>query len=131
MAGEQCERHIELAEDGKIRAAAEVTPMDQSVIRASLHADAGHLPVGTRTRLVDAVLDLPETAGHDRLEATVPLGDAESIARLRERCDKVATRPAGATCLVDADLPAAEQGQETDIEAVRPEEGFRNQALTE
>ncbi len=95
MAGEQCERHIELAEDGKIRAAAEVTPMDQSVIRASLHADAGHLPVGTRTRLVDAVLDLPETAGHDRLEATVPLGDAESIARLRERCDKVATRPAG------------------------------------
>ena len=80
------------------------------MVRASLHAQAGHLPAGTRTRLVDAVLDLPQTRESNRLEATVPLGDAESLDRLRERCDEVLTRPAGASCLVDAALPTDTAG---------------------
>ena len=39
-----------------------------------------------------------------RLEATVPLGDSESLNRLRERTSQAVTRPAGSTALVDAYL---------------------------
>jgi hypothetical protein len=35
----------------------------------------------------------------------VPLGDAESLERLRERTDDTVTRPAGSTALVDAGIP--------------------------
>ena len=40
-----------------------------------------------------------------RLEATVPLGDGESLERLREQTEDTITRPAGSTVLVDAELP--------------------------
>jgi hypothetical protein len=106
MSDERKVRQVKVAEAGEIVAVAEVDPTDdQGVIRASLHAEAGHLPIGTRSRLVDEVLDLPQTMDSSRLEATIPLGDAESLDRLRERCDEVHTRPAGASCLVDAALP--------------------------
>jgi len=105
MTGES-NRSIELVDDGHVVAVADVEPVDGStVIRASLHTEAGHLPVGARARLVDAVLDLGETRQHRRLEATLPLGDVEALERLRARCEDVQTRPAGATCLVDATLP--------------------------
>ena len=42
--------------------------------------------------------------------ATVPLGDAESLQRLRERTKDTLTRPAGSTALVDADIPPASHG---------------------
>ena len=44
------------------------------------------------------------------LEATLPLGDAESLERLRERTEDTVSRPAGSTTLVDADIPPAESG---------------------
>jgi hypothetical protein len=50
-------------------------------------------------------MDTPEVQASSRLEATVPLGDAESLERLRERTEDAVTRPAGSTALVDADLP--------------------------
>jgi hypothetical protein len=100
-------RHVEVAEDGEVVAFALVEPLeDRAVVRAALHARAGHLPAGTRSRLVDAVLDLPEITESHRLEATLPIGDTESLERLRERCEEVQTRPAGASCLLDAVLPA-------------------------
>jgi hypothetical protein len=106
MAPEGTARQVLVADHGQVVAAAEVEPLDdQNVVRASLHVNAGHLPVGTHSRLVDAVLDLPQTKGRGKLEATVPLGDAEALDRLRARCRDVRTRPAGATCLVDAELP--------------------------
>ena len=61
--------------------------------------------MGSRASLVDAVLDLPELQGGTHLEATVPLGDAESLQRLEERTDGMTTRAAGSSALVDADLP--------------------------
>ena len=109
MPAEQNGRQVEVAEHGEVVAVADVEPTDdQGVVRALLHARAGHLPIGARTRLVDAVLDLPQTQDSNRLEVTLPLGDAESLDRLRERCDEVQVqaRPAGASCLVDAALPA-------------------------
>ena len=87
--------------------AADVEALDDlNVLRASLHADAGPSPVGARRRLVDAVLDLPQTRQRRRLEATLPLGDSEGLEQLRARCEHVQTRPAGASVLVDAELPA-------------------------
>jgi hypothetical protein len=107
MSDERSGRQVKVAEHGEVVAVADIEPTDDdSVVRASLHARAGHLPPGTRTRLVDGVLDLPQTADGNRLEATIPLGDGESLDRLRERCDDVRVRPAGASCLVDAALPA-------------------------
>ena len=41
------------------------------------------------------------------MEAAVPLGDAESLERLRDRTDETVTRPAGSTVLVDGDIPPA------------------------
>jgi hypothetical protein len=47
----------------------------------------------------------PEVQASSRLEATVPLGDAGSLQRLRERTDDTVTHAAGSTALVDADIP--------------------------
>jgi len=56
-------------------------------------------------------MDLPEVQDSARLEATVPLGDAESLERLRERAEDTVTRPAGSTALVDADIPPGSPGE--------------------
>lgn len=50
-------QHITIADEGRVLAAAEVRSNDDAV-QAELRVEAGHLPTGTRTRLVDAVLDL-------------------------------------------------------------------------
>jgi hypothetical protein len=59
-------------------------------------------------------MDLPEVQASTRLEATVPLGDGESLERLRERTEDTATRPAGSTALVDADIPSPGQAGPAD-----------------
>jgi hypothetical protein len=106
MTPERKVRHVEVSEGGHVVAAADVQPLaDPSVVRASLHIEAGHVPVSTGARLVDAVLDLPETKEGGKLEVTLSLGDAESLDRLRARCEDVEVRPAGSSCLVDAELP--------------------------
>ena len=51
------------------------------------------------------MMGLPEVQASSRLEATIPLGDAGSLQRLRERTEDTVTRPAGSTVLVDADIP--------------------------
>jgi len=87
-----------------------VTTADQAAgtVRTSLLPSSGHSPPGSRASLVDAVMDLPEVQASSRLEATLPLGDAESLERLRERTEDTVSRPAGSTTLVDADIPPAE-----------------------
>jgi hypothetical protein len=115
-------RHIEVKEGDQTVAAAEVTTLDdaEGTVRASLLASSGPAPPGSRADLVDAVMDLPEVEASSRLEATVPLGDADSLQRLRERTEDTVTRPAGSTALVDADIPPgspAGPGQEPDGQA--------------
>ena len=46
----------------------------------------------------------PEVQASARLEATVLLGDADSLQRLRERTEDTLTLAAGSTALVDADI---------------------------
>ena len=109
MASPDKSRRVEVKDDGQTVAAAEVTTVDNArgTIRTSLLPSSGHTPPGSRASLVDAVMDLPEVQASSRLEATVPLGDAESLERLRERTKDTVTRPAGSTALVDADIPPA------------------------
>ena len=110
MAESDGSRHIEIKDGDQTVAAAEVSTQGATgTARTSLHAAAGHVRPGRRAELVDAVLDLPEVQASTRLEATVPLGDGESLDRLREQTEDTITRPAGSSLLIDADLPSADR----------------------
>lgn len=78
--------HVEVKDGDQTVAAAEVTTVRhaEGTVRTSLQPSAGHTPPGSRASLVDAVMGLPEVQASSRLEATVPLGDAESLERRRE-----------------------------------------------
>jgi hypothetical protein len=108
MTGPDTSHHVEIKEGDQTVAAAEVTTSGQAdgTVRTSLHGASGHVSPGSRASLVDAVMDLPEVQAGERLEATVPLGDGESLERLRERTDDPITRAAGSTVLLDADIPS-------------------------
>ena len=110
-------QHVEIKDGDDTVAAAEVTTSQEpgGTAQASLHAASGHIAPGSRASLVDAVMDLPEVQASEHLQATVPLGDGESLERLRERTDDTTTRPAGSTALLDANIPSdgePESGQE-------------------
>src|ERR1700685_1264267 len=113
MAGDDLRQHVEVSDDDRTVATAEVTTSEGSggTARVSLHAEPGHITPGRRASLVDAVLDLPEVQESARMEAAFRLGDCESLHRLQERCEDVSTRPAGWSALVDANLPASRAGQ--------------------
>jgi hypothetical protein len=106
MGNPDLHRHVEVSDNHGAVASADVTITQQTVrtARASLRAAAGHLAPGSRARLVDAVLDLPELHNGGRLEAAFPLGDSETLHRLRQRCTDVTTRPAGSTVLLEATI---------------------------
>jgi hypothetical protein len=102
--------HLEIKEGDATVAAADVTiePEDGPgpvTAQTSLHAVPGHISPGRRASLVDAVMDLPDVQESARLEAAVPLGDSETLERLRERSENASTRAAGASALLDADIP--------------------------
>jgi hypothetical protein len=100
-------RHLEIKDEtDRTVATADVTTAlgPDGTVRTSMQADA-YAPPGYRASLVDAVMDLPEVQASDRVEAAVPYGDAESIERLRERTEDSQTRAAGATTLLDANIP--------------------------
>jgi hypothetical protein len=101
-------RRVEVKVGDQTVAAAEVTTTEgaEGTARTSLHAASGHIAPGSRASLVDAVMDLPEVQASSRLEATVPLGDGESLERLRQRTVDAVTRPAGSTALLDANIPS-------------------------
>ena len=92
-------------EYGRPVAAADIELIDLALARASLHVEAGHLPAGTRGRLVDAVLDSPEIRSRQWIQVALPLGDTEMLNRVRERCVGAQARAAGATCLIDVMFP--------------------------
>jgi hypothetical protein len=101
-------RQVEIKDDDDHTAAvAEVTTASgpEGTVRTSMYAKREHVRPGDRAALVDEVMDLPEVKESNRVEATVPYGDAESVERLRERTDDAALRAAGGTTLLDANLP--------------------------
>lgn len=112
MAGHDLCQHVEVSDDGRTVAVAEVTISGGSggTARTSLRAESGHIAPGRRASLVDAVLDLPEVRESARLEAAFPLGDSESLHRLEQRCKDVRTHPAGSSAILEAGLPAGGPG---------------------
>jgi hypothetical protein len=101
------QHHVVIDDGNRPAAAADViTPWNSNgTVRVSLRAESGHIRPGTRSSLVDAVLDLPGVQDSARLEVVVPLGDSESLHRLQERCADVRIHAAGSSALVDATLP--------------------------
>ena len=76
MAGHQ---HVEVSDDGRTVAAAEVMISEEpgGTARVSLRAESGHITPGRRASLVDAVLNLPQVRESARPEAAFPLGDSD------------------------------------------------------
>jgi hypothetical protein len=111
MSNPDTPRHVEVKNGGQTVAAAEVAASGDAggTVRTSLHAESGHVAPGKRADLVDAVMDLPEVKASARLQAAVPIGDGESLERLRQRTEDTVTRPAGSTALVEAAIPAQDQ----------------------
>ena len=107
-------RRVEIKDGDQTVATAEVSQRAGGTTRASLHAASGHVAPGRRADLVDAVVDLPEVQASNRLEATIPLGDSETLDRLRERTDETTSRAAGSTALVDASLPGGQDRRDED-----------------
>ena len=96
-------RHVAIDLDGRCLALADVERVTTAgTAMASLHVESGHLPVGTCSRLVDAVLDTPEVSGAERFRAVVPRDHAEILEQVRRRCDSVIVRAAGASVIVEA-----------------------------
>jgi len=104
--GEHFLHRVEVSDNDRTVAAAEVTisAEPRGTVQASLRAESGHITPGRRASLVDAVLDLAAVSGSARLLAVLPLGDHESLQRLRERCRNVSARAAGASAILEADL---------------------------
>ena len=114
MTDPQASRHVELKnEEEHVTAVAEVTTEagPEGTVRTSLYAKSEHVRPGDRTHLVDTVMDLPEVQASDRVEATVPFGDAESVERLRQRTADAVLRAAGASTLLDANVPRGDAGR--------------------
>ena len=112
MAEHDLRQRVEVSDDGRMLAAAEVaTGGSGGTARVSLHAEPGHITPGRRASLVDAVLDLAEVQESAGLEAAFRLGDTESMHRLQERCQDGSTHPAGWSTLFKAALPSSRAGQ--------------------
>jgi hypothetical protein len=112
-------QRVEIKDGDHTVAAADVSQQPGGTTRASIHAASGHVTPGRRADLVDAVVDLPEVQASSRLEATIPLGDGETLDRLRERTEETTSRPAGSTALVDASLPG-DQDRRNEDQAGQP-----------
>ena len=115
-------QRVEIKDGDQTVAAADVTPVEhaEGTMRTSLLPASGPTPPGSRASLVDAVMDLPEVQASSRLEATIPMGDSESLQRLRERAEETTTRAAGSTALVDADLPAPRTEPDNQVDSDEP-----------
>ena len=121
--------HLEIKDGDETVAAADVTtpPEAEGTAQASLRAAPGHIPPGRRATLVDAVMDLPAVQESSRLEAALPLGDSETLGRLRERSENSTTRPAGVSALLDADIPPGTPDQD-DAARTRSQDAARARA---
>jgi ribulose-5-phosphate 4-epimerase/fuculose-1-phosphate aldolase len=99
------EKQISVEEGGRVLAEATVSVADENgQASAQVHVASGHLPVGTRQKVADAVHEAVVAEHTQRLTATVPLGDAELVEGIRSHLDDVQLRAAGATSILEGDV---------------------------
>jgi hypothetical protein len=99
------EKQISVEEGGSVLAEATVSVVAETgEARAQVHVASGHLPVGTRQKVADAVHEVVVEEQTQRLTATVPLGDAELVEGFRNHLDDVELRAAGATSIIVGDV---------------------------
>ena len=100
------DQQVDITDHGHVVASADVSTPAQphGTARIALHTESGHLPVGTRAHLVDAVLELPDVQLSDHLTVYAPIGDTESMDRIRQRTTDMRTHAAGCTAIIDAEL---------------------------
>jgi hypothetical protein len=99
------EKQISVEEGGSVLAQATVSVANEDgEAHAQVHVASGHLPVGTRQKVVEAVHEAVVEDQSRRLTATVPLGDAELVEGIRSHLDDVDLRAAGATSIIKGDV---------------------------
>ena len=101
------QRAVYVVRSGKPVATATLVLDDADGIDLSCHIDAGHLPVGVREELIDAIFAVPEVQSRHRIRATIPLGDTSLLNAIRAHCRDLDTRGAGASCLIDGTIRPA------------------------
>jgi hypothetical protein len=99
-------QHIAIEDDGRLLAEA-VVETQPDLVKAQLRVESGHIPPGATSRLVDAVLDLPNVPPGTPLDLTLPAGEAEMLQQIRNRCTDVNTRVAGVSCRLSTAFPTA------------------------
>ena len=103
------QNRISLEKDGRLLAEATLSDVDpDGRLKAQVHVEAGHLPPGTRTAMAEAIHERVQSSSAEHLTAAVPLGDGELIDGLARPLSDVTLRAAGATSLIDGDVPHEE-----------------------
>ena len=105
VAGSVSHRKITVEDGGEVVAEATViTPDETGEARAGVTMAPGHLPVGARQRVADAVHEavVADQAGH--LTASVPRGEGELVDGIRDRLSDVHVRAAGASSIIEGDV---------------------------
>nr|WP_294693514.1 hypothetical protein [uncultured Friedmanniella sp.] len=98
-------KQIRVEQNGQILAEATVlVTEDCSEARAQVHVAPGHIPVGTRQKVADAVHEAVAEDQARHLTATVPLGDAELVEGIRSHLNDPQLRAAGATSIIEGDV---------------------------
>lgn len=96
------DRHVSIKAHGETLAEATISPPnDDGEARVDVSTESGHLPVGTRQSLADAIHDVLTEVHAVRVSATIPLGDAEMVEGIGGHLDDVELRAAGATSIVE------------------------------
>ena len=95
------DRHVSIDVHGETLAHATISDPDgKGESRVDVHTESGHLPVGARRRLADAVHEVVTEVQADRVVATVPMGDAELVEGMRHHLNDVELRAAGSTGII-------------------------------
>lgn len=83
-------------------------PRDHHLAHVRISVSVG-APAEVRREIVDRVLGRAAAIRADRLQLSLPLGD-ELITLIEGRCHNVRIRPAGSTCLIDAEITSPGHG---------------------
>lgn len=102
------DRHVSIKVHGETLLEATISPPDgDGAARVDVHMESGHLPVGARQRMADAIHEVVTEDQAERISATVPLGDAELVEGIRGHLNDVELRAAGATSIIEGDVDAS------------------------